>query len=124
MRVGVRALGSAADAPADSASKSATNSICRTLAVEEPGMVAVSLSPGPVDTGMQDQIRDKGEGIMTPSDLSKFTDLHSSNKLTPPAVIGSIIASLAVGAEPKLSGQFLRWDSDELAPYRKPPQSQ
>lgn len=72
---------------------------------------------------MQDIVR-AAQGIMDDNDLAKFTKLHASNALTPPAVIGSVLASLAVGAEPKLSGQFLRWDSDELAAYRKPPQKQ
>lgn len=48
-----------------------------------------------------------------------FIDAHSSGKLVKPEDAGYTIASLALNATANLSGEFVSWDSDYCAPYRR-----
>ncbi|KAJ7179064.1 hypothetical protein C8R46DRAFT_1072354 [Mycena filopes] len=92
------------------ASKAAMNSLCRTLAEEEPGIVSVALRPGMVSTGMQAALRESGAAI--------FVNTHADGKLLRPEEPGHVIAALALQAAKSLSGQFVSWDSQECADYR------
>ncbi|OLY85371.1 putative oxidoreductase [Smittium mucronatum] len=98
-------------------SKAALNMMTACLALEEPSVTFLSLRPGVVDTAMQSKIRSSGDS-MRPQDLSKFVDLHATNKLLDPKVPGSVIANTSLRLEKDLSGKFLSWDSTELSEYR------
>ncbi|GLB33882.1 putative NAD-P-binding protein [Lyophyllum shimeji] len=101
-----------------SASKAALNSLCRTLAVEEPDIVSVALRPGMVDTDMQAILRTKGGSTLSQEDHEKFVKAYNEGKLVKPEEVGHVIAALALRAEPVLSGRFVSWDSEECTPYR------
>ena len=53
------------------------------------------------------------------AELQVFKDAHASGKLVKPADVGYTIASLALLAAPELSGEFVSWDGEPCAPYRK-----
>ncbi|KAG6902238.1 hypothetical protein C0995_002870 [Termitomyces sp. Mi166 len=101
-----------------SAGKAAMNSLCRTMAEEEPTIVSVALRPGMVDTGMQATLRTKGSSFLAEKDHKKFVKAHREGKLVQPEDAGHVIAALALQAQPALSGQFVSWDSEECRPYR------
>ncbi|KAG9006044.1 hypothetical protein FRB94_001025 [Tulasnella sp. JGI-2019a] len=113
------ATGGVAGWGAYSASKAAMNSLCRTLASEEPGIVAVALRPGAVDTGMQATIRAIGGAHMSSKDIAKFTGLHETGTLVKPEDSGHVVAALAVNAGKDLSGKFVSWDEEAMAPFRR-----
>lgn len=89
--------------------KSAINHLCAHLAVEEPEITSVAISPGKVDTDMQQQIRELGGSSMAAKDHSSFIDEHSSGKLLKPEQPGSVIANLVVAATKELNGKHLRY---------------
>ncbi|KAG6829596.1 hypothetical protein H0H92_004065 [Tricholoma furcatifolium] len=96
-----------------SAGKAAMNSLCRTMAEEEPTIVSVALRPGMVDTNMQTTLRNQGGSVLAEKDHEKFVKAHSEGKLVRPEDAGHVIAALALRAQPALSGQFVSWDSEE-----------
>ncbi|KAG8972815.1 hypothetical protein FRC05_009537 [Tulasnella sp. 425] len=98
-----------------SASKAAMNSLCRTLASEEKGIIAVSVRPG----AMQAIVRAEGVNQMDPTELQKFNTLHSTGKLVKPEECGQVIAGLAVGATPEMSGRYVSWDDEALERFRE-----
>ncbi|KAK1236496.1 hypothetical protein PQX77_000273 [Marasmius sp. AFHP31] len=100
------------------ASKAAMNSLCRTLAEEEPDVVSVALRPGTVDTAMQQAIREQGVKHMTESDHQSFMRLHSDGILLKPELPGGVIASLAIRATKDLSGQFVSWNDEKCKDFR------
>ncbi|KAH8923002.1 NAD(P)-binding protein [Atractiella rhizophila] len=100
------------------ASKAALNSLCRTLAAEEPDITAVALRPGVVRTEMQAEIRQvEGKGKMTEADYNKFVAYHEDDALLKPEVPAGLLAELVTTADSSLTGQFLNWNSEQLAPY-------
>ncbi|KAG5648999.1 hypothetical protein DXG03_000348 [Asterophora parasitica] len=101
-----------------SAGKAATNSLCRTIAEEEPSIVSVALRPGMVDTSMQTTLRANEGSVLADKDHEKFVKAYEQGKLVKPEDAGHVIAALALRAQPALSGQFISWDSDECKPYR------
>ncbi|KAF8076471.1 hypothetical protein FPV67DRAFT_418892 [Lyophyllum atratum] len=101
-----------------SAAKAAMNSLCRTLAEEEPSIVSVALRPGMVDTGMQTTLRSDAGSALADEDHKKFINAYNEGKLVKPEDAGHVIAALALRAQPPLSGRFVSWDSDECKPYR------
>lgn len=113
------AVGGTAAWGAYNASKAAMNSLCRTLAQEEPDVVSVALRPGMVDTGMQEMLRSDGASQMKEQDYARFVDAHKNGKLVKPEDSGHVIAALAVKADKSLSGQFVSWDSEQCADYRR-----
>ncbi|KAF6762294.1 short-chain dehydrogenase [Ephemerocybe angulata] len=115
---GAAVKGTAAWGPYN-ASKAAMNSLCRTVAEEEPDVISVALRPGMVDTNMQADIRAIGGNLLNPSDYAKFVQAHADNKLVKPEDCGHVIAALALQAPKSLSGQFVSWDGEECKPYRK-----
>ncbi|KAI0771590.1 short-chain dehydrogenase [Trametes elegans] len=101
------------------ASKAALNSLCRTLAQEEPDVTSVALRPGMVDTPMQELIRNRGPSTMDSELLKKFTDAHEKGELVKPEDAGHVIAALALKAPKTLSGQFVNWNGDECKEFRR-----
>lgn len=100
------------------ASKAAVNSLCRTLAQEEPDVVAIAVRPGKVDTAMQAQIRSlAGTNKMREEDVAKFVNEYDEGKLVDPMDSGHVIASMAVTAGKELSGKFVSWDSEEARDF-------
>jgi len=100
------------------AGKAAMNSLCRTLAAEEPDITCVALRPGMVDTGMQTTARNAGD-VMEVSDYNKFAQAHEKGKLIKPEQSGHVIAALTLRAAKSLHGRFVSWEADECAEYRK-----
>lgn len=66
------------------ASKAAINHLAMTLAAEEPGVTTLSIRPGVVDTGMQQDIREKHHKVMDENDRKKFLELKQEGKLLRP----------------------------------------
>ncbi|KAJ7590913.1 hypothetical protein C8J56DRAFT_783235 [Mycena floridula] len=92
------------------ASKAAMNSLCRTLAEEEPNVTSIALRPGTVDTGMQLKLRDQGSQHMNTRDWEGYVAAHADKKLLAPELPAKVIAALALKAPNTLSGQFLNWN--------------
>ncbi|KAI0732938.1 hypothetical protein C8Q72DRAFT_773363 [Fomitopsis betulina] len=101
------------------AGKAAMNSLCRTLGEEEPDVTSIALRPGTVDTQMQTQIRELGATAMSEKVHKYFVGLQTDKKLIKPEVSGYVMAALALKAPKSMSGQFVSYDSEECAPYRK-----
>ncbi|KAJ7665545.1 hypothetical protein B0H17DRAFT_1090898 [Mycena rosella] len=100
------------------ASKAAMNSLCRTLAEEEPDVTSVALRPGMVHTNMQAALRETGAAHMTAKDHQSFVSAHTDGRLLKPEDPGHVIASLALNATKSMSGQFVSWDAAECTNYR------
>lgn len=101
------------------AGKAAMNSLCRTLAEEEPDVISVALRPGMVDTNMQLNLRSIGGAHMEEKAHDHFVQAHAQGKLVKPEDCGHVIAALSIQAPKTLTGQFVSWDSEECAPFRK-----
>ena len=95
-------------------SKAAMNSLAKHVAVEEPDVIAVAVSPGRVDTGMQREIREKGTE-MSKTDREEFTAAFEEGKLVKPEQSGGVISELSRGAQPGLTGEDFTWEWPELA---------
>lgn len=89
--------------------KAAINHVCAHLAVEEPDIIAVAVSPGKVDTAMQQQIRELGGSGMEPGQHASFIDEHTQGKLLRPEQPGAVIAKLVDNATRDLSGKHFRY---------------
>ena len=100
------------------AGKAAMNSLCRTLAEEEPDIIPVAVRPGMVDTAMQAMLRGQGGTVMPEEQRQMFLQAHAEGKLVKPEDAGHVIAALALHATKELSGQFVNWDSEECSPYK------
>ncbi|KAJ8481769.1 hypothetical protein ONZ51_g5792 [Trametes cubensis] len=101
------------------AGKAAMNSLCRTLAQEEPNVTSVALRPGMVDTPMQGLLRAKGPSTMDAEVLKRFTSAYEKGELVKPEDAGHVIAALSLKAPPSLSGQFVSWNGDECKEFRR-----
>lgn len=112
------AVGGIASWGSYNASKAAMNSLCRTLANEEPDITSLAIRPGVVATEMQKQLRLEGREKMDPANYKRFSAMAESSELIPAELPAQVIANLAIKADLKLSGDFLSWDSKELEPYR------
>lgn len=92
------------------------NHIIQTLSVEEPTIFSVSIAPGVVDTGMQNNIRDNHGQAM--GDVHrKFMDLHETGGLLKPEVPGAVIANLVLEAKGDFNGKYLRYNDEQLKAY-------
>ncbi|KAI1379979.1 NAD(P)-binding protein [Hypoxylon crocopeplum] len=100
-------------------SKAALTHLCAHLAVEEPSITSVAISPGKVDTEMQKQIRDDGKAGMAPEIHASFVDEHESGRLLDPKKPGNVIARLADSATSDLTGKYFRWNAAELASFQE-----
>ncbi len=95
------------------------NHLAMTLGAEEKDITTLSIRPGVVATNMQVDIRAVHSKKMAPEEAKKFHELHETGKLLTPEQPGHVIAKLALRAPKELSGQFLSWDSPELADYQE-----
>lgn len=68
---------------------------------------------------MQGIIREFGGGAMTETDHEFFIHAHGEGKLVKPEDCGHVIAALSLQAPKALSGQFVSWDKEECAPFRR-----
>ncbi|KAF5390687.1 hypothetical protein D9757_002727 [Collybiopsis confluens] len=98
------------------ASKAALNSLCRTIAEEEPSIFSVAVRPGVVNTAMQGAIRENGASAMG-SGHQPFLDLHTNGLLLEPEAPGHVLAALALQCPAELSGRFVSWDEDVCRPF-------
>ncbi|KAI1307444.1 short-chain dehydrogenase [Xylaria venustula] len=99
-------------------SKAALDHLCAHLAVEEPSITAVTVSPGKVDTAMQKQIREEGHTGMSSEVHASFVAEHENGRLLNPDQPGTVIAKLAIGATRALGGKHYRWNAAELADFQ------
>ncbi|KAK5654388.1 hypothetical protein OQA88_7297 [Cercophora sp. LCS_1] len=99
-------------------SKAALNSLSQHVAVEEPSITSIAISPGRVDTDMQKEIREKGVVAMSEKDYEGFKTAFEESRLNKPEWPSHVIARLAVAAKPGLSGKYLSWNAPELVEYR------
>ncbi|KAK3331032.1 hypothetical protein B0H66DRAFT_85516 [Apodospora peruviana] len=100
-------------------SKAALNSLAQHIAVEEPDIVAVALSPGRVDTDMQKELRETGGSAMAEKDHAGFVSAFEQGQLNKPEWPGQVIAKLSLEAKPELSGKYVLWNAPELTEYRE-----
>ncbi|KAK3489213.1 uncharacterized protein B0T23DRAFT_196479 [Neurospora hispaniola] len=100
-------------------SKAALNSICRHVAVEEPDITAVAVSPGRVDTDMQKELREKGQGVMSDKEYADFVSAFEEGQLNKPEWPAQVIAKLSLDAKSDLSGKYVAWNGPEVAEYRE-----
>lgn len=96
------------------ASKAALNHMTRVLALEEPGITAVAVRPGMVDTEMQAVIRNEGTAGMTEADHRRFVERFEKGELVRPEVSGRALVKLALYAPLEWSGEFLSWDEKRV----------
>lgn len=95
-------------------SKAALLMLTRVIAAEYPGVTALSLQPGVVDTVMQQTIREKQQ--MMPSELAQyFSNLHAGGQLSPPQVPGRALAWVALNAPRDWTGMDLSSADPDLA---------
>ncbi|KAL2021002.1 hypothetical protein VTK56DRAFT_7776 [Thermocarpiscus australiensis] len=99
-------------------SKAALNSLARHIAVEEPDITAVAISPGRVDTDMQKELREKGTA-MSKKDYETFKSDFEQGRLIKPEQSGGVIAELSLRAKPEFSGKYFKWDAPEMAEYHR-----
>ncbi|KAM4063732.1 short chain dehydrogenase [Hirsutella rhossiliensis] len=100
-------------------SKAAVNSISTHLAVEEPDITSVAIAPGRVDTDMQSVIRAAGKEVMDKAQYDNFVDAYQQGKLLKPEQPGHVVAKFVARPRKDLSGNFLNWNSPELAAYQE-----
>ena len=87
-------------------SKAALNHICAHLAVEEPSITSVAISPGKLDTAMQKQIREEGLAGMATEVHASFVNEHEKGLLLSPDKPGTVIAKLVDGVRKEFSGKY------------------
>lgn len=95
-------------------SKAALNQLNAMIAHEEPGVTAIALRPGKVDTVMQGLIRSDGAGAMDDERHAYFVDAYEQGDLLPPEKPGRALALLALRADAAWSGEFMNWDDDRI----------
>ncbi|KAG8948114.1 hypothetical protein FRC04_010026 [Tulasnella sp. 424] len=95
------------------------------LFAPEPSILGQVAQVSPVTPGltltrqMQAIVRAEGVNQMDPTELQKFNTLHSTGKLVKPEECGQVIAGLAVGATPEMSGRYVSWDDEALERFRE-----
>lgn len=87
------------------------NSLAQHIAVEEPDIAVVSVSPGRVDTEMQREVRELGDpgNSMSAKDHATFVADFEGGKLNKPEWPAAVIAKLALEAKPELAGKYFRF---------------
>ncbi len=88
-------------------SKAAVNHLVGTLAVEEPTISSVAVSPGRTDTAMQAELRELGGGVMSPEVHQGFVQAFEQGLLHKPELPARVIAQLSVAATTELSGKYI-----------------
>jgi NAD(P)-dependent dehydrogenase (short-subunit alcohol dehydrogenase family) len=97
------------------ASKAALNRVTSVLAAEEPEITAIALRPGMVDTSMQDDVRERGRGVMDDDYHRGFVRAKDEGQLNSPDEIGRAVAVLALYAQRGWSGEFMEYDDPRVA---------
>ncbi|OTB17042.1 hypothetical protein K445DRAFT_316551 [Daldinia sp. EC12] len=100
-------------------SKAALTHLSAHLAVEEPSITSIAITPGRVDTDMQKEIRDKGKAGMASEAYQSFVNDHESGRLVDPKKPGTVIAKLVDSAPKDLNGKHFRWNAAELAEFQE-----
>ena len=94
-------------------SKAALLMLTRVIAQEYPDVIALSLSPGVVDTVMQQTIRERHQ--MMPSQLADyFKGLHTGGQLVAPQIPGRALAWVALNAPKEWAGFDIQASDPEL----------
>lgn len=96
------------------ASKAALTHFSRVLAVEEPSLTIVALDPGPVNTHMQAEIREKGRTDAFEDIHQYWVDQYEQGKLLSPEIPALTITTLALCAPHEWTGEILQWDEQRL----------
>jgi NAD(P)-dependent dehydrogenase (short-subunit alcohol dehydrogenase family) len=96
------------------AAKAGLNQFTSVLAAEEPGITAIAIRPGVVDTPMQAELRKEGPRVMPSEQAAFYLDLKGKGLLEPPLVPGRVIAWLALNAPREWSGRFLSYDDVDV----------
>lgn len=68
---------------------------------------------------MQSIFRQFGGAFMDKTDHEDFIRDHREGKLVKPEDCGHVIAALSLQAPRALNGQFVSWDKEECAPFRR-----
>jgi NAD(P)-dependent dehydrogenase (short-subunit alcohol dehydrogenase family) len=89
-------------------SKAALHSLATHIAVEEPDITTISVSPGRVDTNMQATLREYGKGVMNPTDYEGFTNAWEQGTLFKPEQPAAVISKITVSPPRHLSGKLLK----------------
>lgn len=97
------------------AAKAGLNHFTRIVAAENPGVTAVAIRPGVVDTPMQEVLRQEGPQVMPAPQAAYYQDLQKNNLLEHPKIPGRAIAWLALYAPQTFSGKFVNYDDDNIA---------
>ena len=97
------------------AAKAGLTHFTRILAAEEPDLVVVALSPGVVDTAMQEALREAGPESMSTEQTETYRRLHLEGALVPPRLPARSAAWLVLKGPKALSGRFLSYDDPEVA---------
>ncbi|KAH7100072.1 hypothetical protein BKA62DRAFT_707517 [Auriculariales sp. MPI-PUGE-AT-0066] len=110
------------------AAKAAVNSIARSLTLEEPDLVSLSVHPGIVDTAMIRELIETGaDNGVHPATLKFFTDSLAAQKglakhpypAVPAEVPARVFAWLAMNAPQELSGKVSSFYDDEIQKLMK-----
>ncbi len=99
-------------------SKAALLQYTRVVALENPQLVALSFSPGVVNTSLQADIRQTGSDAMQPSVHDYFKSLESGGLLAP-EVPAMGIAWLALHADSSFSGEQVNYDHPKVVESAK-----
>ena len=90
-------------------SKAAMDSIAAHLAVEEPDIASIAITPGRVDTDMQRVLREDGKAVMDTKQHSSFVTAFEGGELFRPEQPGNVIARLVLEPQASLSGKTFRY---------------
>lgn len=88
-------------------SKAAAHSIVGHLAVEEPDITSLSISPGRVDTDMQRVIRESGDE-MNQDERRTFAKAFEEGVLGTPETVAKVYARFVADPQRELTGKFLK----------------
>jgi len=95
--------------------KASLNHFTRVLAAEEPGLTAVSVRPGVVDTPMQTYLRREGPKAMPAEQADYYRQIKEQGQLEPPDIPARSIAWLALHVPRQFSGRFLDYNDEHIS---------
>jgi NAD(P)-dependent dehydrogenase (short-subunit alcohol dehydrogenase family) len=101
-----------ADIPSESiapyaGAKAALRHLTRTLAGEEPRLIAIAYDPGPCDTALMGAIRARADETMQPALAAAYHELHDTGRLVRPRDTARVLAWLATAAPAAWSGRVV-----------------
>ncbi|CAF0761577.1 unnamed protein product [Didymodactylos carnosus] len=89
-------------------SKAGLNMFCQTLALENPHLFSLAISPGPVETRMQQFIRNYGHTEMSANDYNYCIMLHQDGKLNNTELLAAkFINACCLLAPREWNGEYL-----------------